>query len=359
MDIVHRIPSLRARLPDAGCDALLVTKLENVRYLTGFSGSAAMLFVSDAGTWFVSDGRYGDQAAAQLRSADVDATLTIGEVPDQLDILGRIGEGVARIGLEANACSWSQKIRFDELFATSECVATMGLVEQQRIVKDDGELARIERACDIADISLAQVKHRLIEGVTESVFAAELEFEMRQRGAAGASFDTIVASGPNGAMPHARPTDRPICPGELVVIDFGAIFDGYHSDMTRTLCVGEPEKELADLMDAVLAAQRAGLRAVEKDIQAGEVDAASRTVLKERGYGEFFVHSTGHGIGLEVHEAPFVAAGSTDILRPGTVVTVEPGAYVTGRGGARIEDTVVVTDSGARILTKTTKDYTL
>lgn len=359
MAIAGRIASLRARLSDAGCDGILITKLENIRYLTGFSGSTAMCFVNDAGTVFVSDGRYGDQATAQLSAAGVDATITIGGLKDQLQAISFGAREATRIGLEAQACSWSQKIQFEEVFATAELVATTGVVEGLRVIKDDGELARIEHACAIADFAFAQVKSRLTEGITEAQFAAELEFEMRKRGSAGPSFETIVASGPNGAMPHARPTERLIEKGELIVIDFGAIFDGYHSDMTRTVSVGEPNTELADLMDAVLSAQRAGLHAVEPDTTADEVDAACREVLADRGLGERFVHSTGHGVGLEVHEAPLVAAGSTDILRPGTVATVEPGAYISGRGGARIEDTVVVTDNGARILTKTTKDYIL
>ena len=227
-------------------------------------------------------------------------------------------------------------------------------------MKDEGELARIELAADIADVALAQVKGRLAEGLTEAEFAIELDFEMRRRGADDVSFETIVASGPNGALPHARPSDRLVEPGELVVVDFGALVDGYHSDMTRTLCVGGVRsQELSDLLDAVLAAQRAGVRALRPGVSGAEVDAACGNSLNDDGYGDLVAHPTGHGVGLEIHEAPAVAPGSTDILAEHAVVTVEPGAYVAGLGGVRIEDTLVVTATGARPLTKSTKDTSL
>ena len=349
---------LRERFTEAGCDALLVTKLENLRYLTGFTGSAGMLIVTSDGALLTTDGRYRDQAAEQLSAAGAEADLEIGRADTQLDALERRTGGLARLGLESSACTWAQVLRFGDLFEP-ELVPTRGLVEQLRIVKDAGELARVERACEIADVALGQVKNRLSEGISESEFAAELEFEMRRRGAQGPAFETIVASGPNSAMPHARPTARVPLDGELVVLDFGAVVDGYRSDMTRTLCLGTPTKGLLDLIDAVFAAQRAGLHAVEAGKPAGSVDEACRSVLTEAGYGDAFLHSTGHGVGLEIHEAPAVAAGVADILPAGAIVTVEPGAYLAGRGGVRIEDTVVVTDDGNRILTHSTKDYML
>lgn len=359
MEVASRLPALRARLGEAGCDALLVTKLENVAYLTGFRGSAGMLLVTGSSALLTTDGRYRDQARAQLDEAGVDAELVVGRLGEQLEALERATGGLRRLGLEAASCTWSFERGLAERLGAIELVPTRGVVEALRVVKDAGELARIEAACDIADVALAQVKGRLAEGVTEAEFAAELEFEMRRRGADGAAFETIVASGPNAAMPHARPSARPIGEGELVVVDFGAVVDGYRSDMTRTLCVGEPAPGLAELVDAVFAAQRAGVRAVRAGVRAEEVDAACRRSLEEAGYGEAFLHSTGHGVGLEIHEAPAIAPGSADILLEHGVVTVEPGAYLPGRGGVRIEDTLVVTSNGARALTKTTKDHTL
>ncbi len=361
MDVAGRLGRLRAGLAASGVDGLLVTKLENVRYLTGFSGSAGMLHVPVAGgaAVLLTDGRYRDQSAAELAAAGVDARVEVAGGPAQLEALAGLVAGGARLGLEAAHVSWAPEERLAGLLAPVELVATTGLVEGLRAVKDEGEQARIERACEIADVALAQVKELLLTGCTEAELAAELEHEMRRRGAAGPSFDTIVASGPNSALPHARPTARTIERGELVVVDFGALVDGYHSDMTRTLCAGEPPDDLAALVEAVLASQRSGLHQVGEGVVAGEVDAACRSSLTEAGYGALFLHSTGHGVGLEIHEAPAVANGSADILAAGSVVTVEPGAYQHGRGGARIEDTVVVTATGARVLTKSTKDYTL
>jgi Xaa-Pro aminopeptidase len=361
MEVAGRLGRLRDGLGEAGIDGLLVTKLENVRYLAGFSGSAGMLLVPAGGgeAVLLTDGRYRDQSAAELAAAGVDARVEVAGGAGQLEALGRLVKGTERLGLEAPHVSWALQARLEELVEPVGLVPTRGLVEALRVVKDPGEQARIERACEIADVALAQVKERLLSGCTEVELAAELEHEMRRRGASGPSFETIVASGPNSALPHARPTGREIGRGELVVIDFGALVDGYHSDMTRTLCVGEPPDDLAALVDAVLAAQRAGLHRVAAGVSAGEVDEAARSSLAEAGYGELFIHSTGHGVGLEIHEGPPVAHGSADILQAGSVVTVEPGAYEPGRGGVRIEDTVVVTATGARVLTKSTKDYTL
>ena len=359
MDVVGRLERLRGLLDDAECDALLVTKLESIRYLTGFGGSSGMLLVSPGAALLLTDGRYRDQATEELREAGVAVDLEVAANAGQLDALARAARGLARVGLEAATASWSLERRLALLLDGSSLVATEGVVESLRCVKDAGELARIEAACDVADVALAQVKPLLAGRVTEAAFAAELEAEMRRRGSSGASFATIVASGPNAAMPHARPGDRVVAEGELVVVDFGATVDGYRSDMTRTLCAGEPPDDLGDLLDAVLAAQRAGLHAVKDGSTGGDVDAACRESLATAGYGEAFLHSTGHGVGLEVHEAPAVAKGSADILRAGAVVTVEPGAYVAGRGGARIEDTVVVGTAGGRPLTKSTKDYAI
>jgi Xaa-Pro aminopeptidase len=342
---------------------LLVTKLENIRYLTGFSGSAGMLLVTTAwgapssGVLFT-DGRYREQATAQLAAAGVVVELEIDRLPGQLEALKQATSTLGSLAVEEHDLSWALQMRLVESLHPT-VVPSGSLVERMRVVKDQGELARVEAACDIADVALAQVKEQLTTRCTEAELAAELEREMRRRGASGPAFETIVASGPNAALPHARPTDRVIEAGELVVVDFGATFDGYRSDMTRTLCVGAPDNQLAELVESVFAAQRAGARAVKAGVSGGDVDRACRESLEEAGLGAAFVHGTGHGVGLEIHEAPGLGAGSADILLAGSVVTVEPGAYLPDRGGARIEDTLVVTETGARALTKSTKDYTL
>lgn len=361
MDVADRSVRLRERLDDAGCDALLVTDLTNVRYLTGFTGSAGLLLVTADGLVFVTDGRYRDQSAAQLTAAGVHAEVRIGRTGDeQRRHLAAAGAGIPRLGLEAEHVTWGQQRRFaGEWFPDAQLVATDGVVEDLRRVKDAGEVARIEAACAIADAALAAVRHRLGEGATEAEVALELEWQMRRMGADGPSFDTIVASGPNGAMPHHRAGERRITGGDLVVIDFGALVDGYHSDMTRTFLVDEGSETQRRMLDAVAAAQAAGVAAVRAGIDVRAVDEACRAVLREVGWEEAFVHGTGHGVGLDIHESPRVAANAAGSLADGHVVTVEPGVYLAEHGGVRIEDTLVVTAEGSRTLTLAPKDPTL
>jgi Xaa-Pro aminopeptidase len=359
MDVAGRASRLRERLSDAGCDALLVTRMVNVRYLTGFSGSAALLLVRPDDLLFVTDGRYRDQSAEELAAAGVDAEIEVGITgAAQKELLQQAAAGIGRLGLEAESVTWGQQRRFaSEWFPEAELVPTEGLVEDLRRVKDAGEVERMAAAAAAADAALALVRSRLADHPTEEEFAIELDFEMRRQGASGPSFETIVASGPNGAKPHHRPSDRRIQAGELIVLDFGAIVDGYCSDMTRTLCVGEPSSDTARRMVEVVAdSQRAGVAAVRAGAEAKAVDEACRSLIADAGWADAFLHSTGHGVGLEIHEAPRVASTSPDTLVAGQVVTVEPGVYLPDVGGVRIEDTVVVTDDGCRVLTNAPKE---
>ncbi|HEX6570253.1 MAG TPA: Xaa-Pro peptidase family protein, partial [Acidimicrobiales bacterium] len=302
MDVADRSVRLRARLDDAGCDALLVSNLTNVRYLTGFTGSAALLLVTRDGLVFVTDGRYRDQASSELATARVAAQVEIGRTSDeQREILAGPVAALPRLGLEAEAVTWAQQRRYAaEWFAGTELVATEGLVEDLRRVKDAGEVARIQAACAVADAALAAVRHRLGEGPTEAEVALELEWQMRRLGAEAPSFDTIVASGPNGAMPHHRAADRRIGEGDLVVVDFGALVDGYHSDMTRTVVVGGPTEIQRRMLDVVRAAQAAGVAAVRAGVEAAAVDEACRAVVRDAGWEDAFLHGTGHGVGLDI-----------------------------------------------------------
>jgi len=361
MDVAGRLERLGPRLAEAGCDALLVTNLTNVRYLTGFTGSAGMVLVTGDGLLLVTDGRYGDQSAAQTEAAGVAARRAIGGRDDQRRALVEaLGRG-ARLGLEAESVTWAQqRAMAGEWFEGVELVATSGVVEALREVKDPGEIDRLAAAARVADEAFAAIRPLLAQGPTERQVALTLDVEMSRRGASGPSFDTIVAGGPHGAMPHHRPSDRPIGAGELVVMDFGAVVDGYCSDMTRTLCVGEPaDATAARMVEVVAASQAAGVAAVRAGATAGEVDATCRGVIAEAGWADAFVHSTGHGVGLEIHERPWVGAEATATLEAGHVVTVEPGVYLTGVGGVRIEDTVVVTPGGCRVLTNAGKDLTV
>jgi len=360
LDIAPRLGRLRARFGDAGVDALLVTKLENVRYLTGFTGSAAMLLVTPEDALFVTDGRYTEQSREQLEAAGVAVRIEIGLTgAAQHASLAAVVASGTRVGLEEYSVTWAEQRGFVSVFAGADLVPAGAIVEALRRVKDAGEVDRIRRACAIADEAFQALLSRLADGTTEKQFALELEFGMRKLGASGNSFDPIIAAGPNGAKPHARPSDRVIGRNELVVCDFGCIVDGYCSDMTRTVSLGDPGSDARHLYDVVLASQQAGRALVAADVACSDIDRASRDIIADAGWAEAFSHSTGHGVGLEIHEAPRVAATGRDTLLVGDVVTVEPGVYLPGIGGVRIEDTVVVTATGSEPLTLTPKDLVL
>jgi Xaa-Pro aminopeptidase len=358
MDVAGRLDRLRSSLAEAGCEALLVTNLVHVRYLSGFTGSAGVLLVGTDEALLVTDGRYGEQAADQVGRAGVEVAIEV--ATDRRPVLTDATRHLSTLGLEAAHVTWAQQRTFaDEWFTSLELVPTAGLVEQLRLVKDDGELSRLAAAATVADDALARVRGHLADEPTEREFALELDTEMRRLGADGPSFETIVASGPNGARPHARPSDRLISEGDLVVIDFGALVDGYHSDMTRTIMVGEPSDTQQRMLDVVTEAQQAGVDVIRAGVAARAVDQACRHVIDEAGWGEAFLHGTGHGVGLEIHEGPRVGSTSDATLRAANVVTVEPGVYLPAHGGVRVEDTVVVTDDACRRLTHTPKTATV
>ena len=361
LEFPARLRRLREVLGDVGVDGLLVTNLANVRYLTGFTGSAGVLLVSPPRVTLATDGRYRTQAEEQLTQAalqgEVDLCVGAGQVQRDALVMVVRGEPISRLGLEADDVTWAAQHRWAEAFDPVELVPTSGLVEGLRQVKDAGELARMERAAAIADAALGEVLPMLESGGSEHALALALDTAMRRLGAEDRAFATIVASGPNSAKPHARPGDRRIVAGDTVVVDFGAIFDGYRSDMTRTFCVGgDLPDPLAQMVAVVTRAQAEGLAAVRAGATGADVDRACRDVIAEAGWGDAFVHGTGHGVGLDIHEAPAVGPGSTAILRPGVVVTVEPGVYLAGIGGVRVEDTVVVTTGACRPLTAFPKD---
>lgn len=353
LDVAGRADRVRDAAADAGCDALVVSDLTNVRYLTGFTGSAGVLVVLADTLVLITDGRYQEQAADQLAAVGVDADLVI--TRDTVPALASALVGTDRVGLEADHVTWDAQRRWAEALAV-EPVPTLGLVLGLRAVKDEGEVARLEHAAAIADEALAEVREMLRHRPTERDVARALESEMLDRGAQGPSFETIVASGPNAARPHARPGDRTIVDGDLVVVDFGALYDGYHSDMTRTFAVGEPSPVQRRMLDVVAGAQAAGVAAVRAGVPCVAVDRACREVVGDAGWAEAFVHGTGHGIGLVIHEEPRLSPESASLLAPGHCVTVEPGVYLRDHGGVRIEDSLVVTATGCRALTASPYD---
>lgn len=353
MERSARFDRVRREISRHRADALLVTKLVNLRWLTGFSGSAGMLLILPRRSVLITDGRYRESASAELADARVDAELAVTSAPGEvLSELTR-EEELGCVAAEADDLSWaSAQVADASWFPDAELVPTTGLIESLREVKESAEIARAEAAAGIADAALAEVVPMLRAGATEVEVAVALESAMRRLGAEEPAFDTIVASGPNSAVPHHRPTGRVIEQGDLVVIDMGATVDGYRSDMTRTFVIGEPSDTAGRLLEVVAAAQAAGVEEVVAGRPCRDVDAAARRVVAEAGWAEAFVHPTGHGVGLEIHERLRLAATSDDTLAVGHVVTVEPGVYLPGFGGVRIEDTVEVTGTGCRRLTR-------
>ncbi|HTP20101.1 MAG TPA: Xaa-Pro peptidase family protein [Solirubrobacteraceae bacterium] len=345
------------RLPDAGIDVLLVTNLVNVRYLTGYTGSSGIALVGSDVRTFITDFRYVEQAAAEVDPA-FDRHRSAQRLLEGVE--EALAAGELRMGFEAGNMTVSDHAKLRELLPTRiELVATSGLVEELRAVKQPDEVAAIKAAAALADEAFARLIQGGLTGSTEYDLALKLEYEMRRRGATKPSFDPIVAAGPHGALPHASPRDVEINRGELVVIDWGAQLDGYCSDCTRTLATGPVGSDVVDIYELVLDAQLAALEDVKPGAVARDVDSVARAAIAAGGYGEQFGHSLGHGVGLEVHEAPRLAQPSEAVLAAGNVVTVEPGIYLPGRFGVRIEDLVVVTGDGRDILTSISKDLTI
>jgi len=356
LEVGSRAARVRERFAAANIDALLVTNLTNVRWLTGFTGSAGRVLVLRDEAVLVTDGRYGDRAQAELGSVGAEATVVVGLTQAvQLESIAARLASVGRLGLEADSVTWADVDRYRDALPSAP-VATAGLVEAERRTKDPGELARIEWASTLASDALADVYGLLVGEPTERDFALALDDRMRALGAEGPSFPSIVAGGPNAAKPHHDPSGRRIGEGDALVLDFGALYDGYHSDMTRTALLGDVDPWLLDAYAAVLEAQATGVAAVGPGVTGVELDRVCRDRLGSAGYGDHFTHGTGHGVGLLIHEVPWVGTSSVDTLAVGDVVTVEPGVYRSSLGGIRIEDTVVVTENGCRPLTHTPKD---
>jgi len=359
MDIAKRSERLRTALRAAQCDALLVTRRPNVQYLTGFTGSAGVIFFGPDELVLVTDGRYQTQANEQLEKAGVLGTIEItGPSKTQEQIVSDLASQYSKIGLESEGVTWAEQQKWAKSLGANKLVSTNSVIEALRLTKEPAEVERIRAACSIADTALRDLLPMLATSPTEREFAMALEVGMRQGGASGISFDSIVASGPNGAKPHARPSDRAIKKDELVVIDFGCVVDGYCSDMTRTVSVDDPGPKATRLWSVVQESQAAGRSAVRAGVSCREVDRACRDIIDNAGWGNEFSHGTGHGVGLEIHEAPRVSYASDEVLEAGYIVTVEPGVYLPGVGGVRLEDTVVVTENGCEALTEFPKFLT-
>jgi len=358
MDYKGRQRRLRESLPSNRLDGLLVTHLPNIRYLCGFTGSAGALLVSDAKSVLFTDGRYRTQARAEVQGGKV--------------VIGKKGPLAAcaewlranksrsrmrrRIGIESEHFTVAERRRLAAMVPRDSLLRPApALIERSRTVKDAEEIEQIQSAvllgADLFDVILKMTR----PGVKESEVAAELEYAARKAGAEGMSFPTIIAGGTRSSLPHGRASEATIPSRGFVVCDFGVILAGYCSDMTRTMHVGRPTSEARRIYEAVRQAQQAAIEAVQPGVTAGEVDQAARKLLKKSNLDRYFTHSTGHGVGLEIHEPPRIATGQEEILHPGMVITIEPGVYIPGKFGVRIEDMVVVTERGCQVLTPTSK----
>jgi len=353
----HRLrrERLAERVAELELDALYVTRLPNVRYLTGFTGSNAQALVSASEGVFFTDGRYDEQSRHEV--ADLDRRIYLGGSPPLAEAVSRLG--MSRLGFESTGVTYRQWERLREALEGVELVPVDGTVEALRRRKDADEIASIDAAQRCADVAFEEVivGGGLREGITERELALELELAMRRAGADDMAFGTIAAFGANAAEPHHHPTDRPLRSGEMVKVDFGALAAGYHSDMTRTVAFGDdPDARLCQIREVVAAAQAAGIAAVRPGTSVADVDGAARSVIEDAGYATNFPHGLGHGVGLEIHEAPFLGKALEGMLEPGMVVTIEPGVYIPGLGGVRIEDMVEVTADGGRPIPRASKE---
>jgi len=359
MNFLERQEKLRDQLATTRCDALLISHLPNIRYLCGFSGSAGFLLIEARGSVFFTDVRYDTQGRAEVKGAKV--------VIARRALLNGLGEWLSArrkrskkwtIGVEAEHLSVAEKKRLANLLPSGVSLRDAStVVERARMVKDDDELALIRASVRLGATLFDRALEVLKPGVKEMEVAAVMEYAARTSGAEEMSFPTIVASGARSALPHGRATRQAISPGGFVVCDFGVILAGYCSDQTRTVWVGPASAEAREAYEAVREAQASAIATVRPGISVGDVDEAARKVLQKSGLGRYFTHSTGHGVGLEIHEAPRVAAGQKEVLKPGMVITIEPGVYFPGKWGVRIEDMVAVNESGCEVLTPTGKDF--
>jgi Xaa-Pro aminopeptidase len=342
-----------AALPERKLDCLLVAFSPNLRYLSGFTGSNGVLLILPGRGILFTDPRYKTQAAQETT-----CKIRISKGPLVLDLLATLSKtGVKRIGYEPArmTCDTFDSIK-SRLPLRASLEPVTGWIEELRMVKSTAELALIRRSVETNSRAFEQTIVRIKPGMRERDLASELEYRMRRLGAEKPSFETIVAAGVRSALPHAQPTAARLAPGDLVVVDMGAFQDGYASDMTRMLSVGAPNAKVKRMYRAVLEAQLAAINAVRPGVTTVSVDAAARRALAGYGLDHCFIHSTGHGLGLEIHEPPRLGKRDRRRLRPGMAITIEPGAYIEGFGGVRIEDTVVVTETGCEVLTRTPKD---
>ncbi len=344
----NRRSRLKRFFEEYSLKAVLFTDLRNIRYLCGFSGTEGALLIAQDSAWFLCDSRYTAQAAEEVQGAEIMECApvridTVAALADQFDL--------ERIGFEAAHTNVSAFRRMSEKLSGIELVELGAGLDEIRICKDRAEIELLSSVAMLSSQALAEVLATIKPGVREADIALSLEFEMRRRGAEGKAFDFIVASGVRGAMPHGRASDKIIRSGELVTIDFGALKDGYHSDETVTVACGKPGIREQEIHSVVRTAHDLAVEGVRPGVSCKDLDEIARAYIRDKGFGDYFGHGLGHGVGLEIHEMPTLSPRSTAVLEEGMVITIEPGIYIPGFGGVRIEDTVVVTGNGCHVIT--------
>ena len=353
MNMEARIARLRALLTEKVVDAVLVTKEENVHYFSGFRGDSTALLVTPEQLILVTDSRYTEQAAAEAPAYAI--------VEQRDGLYKKIAEvamdcGIIALGFEGGVLSYDSYTKMQGMLGEISFDTSLNL-DPLRQVKDADEIALIRRACKIADEGFAHILSYIQPGMTEMEVAAELEHHMRMLGSERPAFQTIIASGVRGSLPHGVASDKMIVRGELVTMDFGAVCAGYHSDITRTICVGRADARQREVYDAVLTAQQRALAAIRPNVTGIEVDRVARDYLAEHNLNQYFGHGLGHSLGLEIHEEPRLSKAGETLLQPNMLITDEPGVYIPGWGGIRIEDTVLITTDGAEPLTHVPKEF--
>lgn len=335
-------------------DGFLVTSPYNLRYLTNFTGTTGLAVITLDKAYFVTDFRYTEQAAKQAQGYEI--VKNVGPIFDEVAKLCQ-KEEIQSLGFEEAFISFAQYGQLEDLLEETALIPILGMIEELREIKDENEVKIVRKACEIADRGIEHIWNTIKPGMTEIEVANQLDFYMRSLGATSVSFDTIVASGLRSAMPHGVASEKIIEKGELITIDFGCYYDGYVSDETRTFAIGDPGQKLKDIYQIVLEANLKVIEEAKPGMSGIELDAIARDHIASFGYGEAFGHSTGHGIGLEIHEGPNVSFRAEKRFVPGNIITDEPGIYLPGIGGVRIEDDLLVTSTGNEVLTKATKEF--
>lgn len=349
---MSRLERLRQKMHEEKIDAYVVIRPENGRYLSGFSGGEATLYITSEKALLLTDFRYIEQATAQAPEFDI---IKTGQ--DHFETVAEIGQQARRVGFEGDFVTYVNFGKLKKGLPQAELLSLPDLVSHLRSVKDQAEIETLRQAVKIADDAFANVLKSIEIGQTEEKIGLDLEYSMRLAGASGGSFEFIVASGVRSALPHGTASSKKVQSGEFLTMDFGAIYQGYCSDITRTVFLGEPEDKHREVYEVVLAAQRAGIAAVAPGRTGKEVDAVARKIIVDAGYGDYFGHGLGHSVGLAIHEGPNLNMREERVLEAGMVITVEPGIYIPNWGGVRIEDIVLVTENGCEVLTQAPKEF--